>query len=82
MRNICHITFISVTYFHLLLLKSVKQEVSISSRHILKCPKLWNVSVCSAKILILGILASMLITTIISHTVGGESALTDSSPKT
>ena len=38
---------------------------------------------CSAKILILGILASILITAIISHTVGGKkAALTDSSSKT
>ena len=49
----------------------------------LKCPKPWNVSVCSAKILILGILTSILITAIISHTVrGGKAALTDSSSQT
>lgn len=39
-------------------------------------------SVYSAKILILGILASILITAIISHTVGEKAHLTDSSSKT
>lgn len=39
-------------------------------------------SVCSAKILILGILASILITAIISHSVGEKAALTDSSSQT
>lgn len=34
-RSICHITFISVIYFHLSLLKSFKWDANISSRHIL-----------------------------------------------